>query len=127
MNATDFKAALAKEISEDNLPQRLGGKFSLYNEPYEFDLTSTSPFYKAPPKTFEDIISEQKDMVGDENEESESSVVDEHDTWRDSIHEVVEGIEAPHDGEEVAFFQGEGQTQEPKESEVLAVQQQNVE
>jgi hypothetical protein len=33
MNVHDFKAALAKEISEDNLPKRLGGTFELYNEP----------------------------------------------------------------------------------------------
>lgn len=45
MNTKDFKAALKDEISESNLPVRLGGSFEPYNEPLVFDLSPTSGIY----------------------------------------------------------------------------------
>lgn len=45
MNASDFKEALKDEITEENIPVSLGGKFALYNEPYEFDLSPSGPFF----------------------------------------------------------------------------------
>lgn len=101
MNDKDFKAAILKEITEENLPVHLGGKFSLYNEPYEFDLSETSPFYDRPPLSLDDIIAGQQaatlddiavEQGGHEDEEEEE------DTWLDSHHADAdgEGAEGAH-------------------------------
>lgn len=48
MNYKDFKTALKNQITEDNIPESIGGSFSLYNEPYEFDLSPGSALYYGP-------------------------------------------------------------------------------
>ena len=99
MNDKDFKAAILKEINEENLPVHLGGKFSLYNEPYEFDLSETSPFYDRPPMSLDDIIAGQQattlDEIGMEQGGQEDDD-EEEDTWLDSHHndaDIEEGAD----------------------------------
>ena len=36
---------LLKEIPEESIPQSLGGSFTSYNEPFEFDLSESGPFF----------------------------------------------------------------------------------
>ena len=36
---------LQAEVSEDSIPESLGGKFALWNEPYDFDLSVSGPLY----------------------------------------------------------------------------------
>lgn len=36
---------LIAEVSEDSIPASLGGKFTLWNEPYDFDLSIGGPLY----------------------------------------------------------------------------------
>lgn len=37
--------SLHKEVPEESIPEVLGGKFSLWNEPYDFDLSVGGPLY----------------------------------------------------------------------------------
>lgn len=48
MNYKDFKAALKDQITEENIPESIGGSFTMYNEPYEFDLSPGSALYYKP-------------------------------------------------------------------------------
>eukprot|EP01031_Cornospumella_fuschlensis_P027185 gene27185-32845_t len=40
-----FMDELEKDISYTHIPSRLGGGFSMYNEPFDFDLSPGGPFY----------------------------------------------------------------------------------
>jgi hypothetical protein len=41
----DYLSALEKDISIENIPACLGGEFELYNEPFEFDVSESGPFF----------------------------------------------------------------------------------
>ena len=110
MNDKDFKAAILKEITEENLPVHLGGKFSLYNEPYEFDLSETSPFYDRPPMSLDDIIAGQQAATLDEivvagggHDEDDD---EEEDTWLDSHRDDADAEPGTAEASAVATASG---------------------
>lgn len=45
MCSTDYMPALLEEITIDNIPERLGGNFKLYNEVFVFDRSESGPLY----------------------------------------------------------------------------------
>lgn len=98
MNATDFKKALKDEITEENMPVSLGGTFALYNEPYEFDLSPSGPFYHVPPPP--PVL-----PVTPTNEQHAA------DTWRDAGEDHAEANETSGGADDSAVGPetGEGQ------------------
>jgi len=45
MCGTDYMPVLLEEITIDNIPERLGGNFKLYNEVFVFDRSENGPLY----------------------------------------------------------------------------------
>lgn len=100
MNDKDFKEAILKEISEENLPVHLGGTFSLFNEPYEFD---QSVFNDTPVLSFEQVMTDQlRDTslgrVSHEEHQAEEED-DPDDTWQESHVEDESVIKEVEDSE----------------------------
>ena len=74
MNYKDFKTALRSQITEENIPESIGGSFSLYNEPYEFDLSPGSALYYGPRDGFPKIPAEIPAFdICDDSEDVEAS------------------------------------------------------